>query len=447
MSDRSVLVVEDDLALCEAVVDTLETAGFNVRSAHSMEDATLLLKENKPKLVLSDWHLKGERTGHDLLHYVRRELGDLPVVLMTAFGNVGNAVKAMQDGATDYLQKPFDPDNLVELLSVYVSDQPTGNKPVAVDPRSKEVMRLAERVASSEATVLLTGPSGVGKEVLARYIHQQSTRAGKAFVAINCAAIPENMLEATLFGYEKGAFTGAHQACPGKFEQAQGGTLLLDEISEMDLNLQAKLLRVLQEREVERLGSRKAIPLDVRVIATSNRNMRDEVRANRFREDLFFRLNVFPIKCLSLSERPGDIVPLTEHLLSRHATRASRAVPSLTDDAIAQLTAYDWPGNVRELDNAVQRALILQSGRELTAEDFQLNGGADHQAETSLTVEPHSSTLGESVRRIEYERILMALKQSDQTRETLARQLGMSPRTLRYKLARMRDLGYNVPDA
>ena len=446
ISERSVLVVEDDMALCEAVVDTLETAGFDVRSAHSMEDAAVLLRQQKPKLVLSDWHLQGERTGHDLLHFVRRELGDLPVVLMTAFGNVGNAVKAMQDGATDYLQKPFDPDNLVELLNLYVNDTQAGNKPVAADPRSKEVLQLAERVAGSDATVMLTGPSGVGKEVLARFIHQQSARANQAFVAINCAAIPENMLEATLFGYEKGAFTGAHQACPGKFEQAQGGTLLLDEISEMDLGLQAKLLRVLQEREVERLGGRKAIPLDVRVIATSNRNMREEVRANRFREDLYFRLNVFPIKCLSLAERPGDIVPLTEHLLNRHAQRASRPVPTLSESAKQALTGYNWPGNVRELDNAVQRALILQTGRELSAEDFQLSFHQEDQDKSSQTG-VNDSTLGDAVRRIEYERILMALKDSEQTREGLARQLGMSPRTLRYKIARMRDLGYEVPDA
>lgn len=449
--NRSVLVVEDDLALCEAVVDTLSGAGFNVRSAHNVDDAAIMLRQQKPKVVLTDWHLEGDKTGHELLRYVRREMGELPVVLMTAYGNIGNAVKAMQDGATDYLQKPFDPDNLVGLLNSYMEEETTSIRPIAADPRSLDILSMAERVACTEATVLLTGPSGVGKEVLARYIHEQSTRREQAFVAINCAAIPENMLEATLFGYEKGAFTGAHQASAGKFEQAQGGTLLLDEISEMDLNLQAKILRVLQEREVERIGGRKAIPLDVRVIATSNRNMREEVKNHRFREDLYFRLNVFPIQCLALKDRPADIVPIAQGLVKRHCLRTSRVPPSLSTDAITLLSSYVWPGNVRELENAVQRALILQSGRELSADDFQLysypEAFSDHERAPSNAENNGVASLGQTVKRIEYERLLMEIHESDDTRENLARKLGMSPRTLRYKLAKMRELGYDVPDA
>ena len=444
MTDISVLVVEDDNALREAVVDTLSAAGFSVSSTSSAEHAQQLLHQQTPDLVLSDWNLDN-MSGHDLLKHVRRVHSNLPVVLMTAYGNVGNAVKAMQDGATDYLQKPFSPETLIETVRQYARAQASEGGPVAVDPRSVELLTLARRVAASDATVMLTGPSGVGKEIVARYVHYHSSRRDGPFVAINCAAIPENMLEATLFGYEKGAFTGAHQATPGKFEQAQGGTLLLDEISEMDLNLQAKLLRVLQEREVERIGSRKPTALNVRVIATSNRNMLDEVKVHRFREDLYFRLNVFPLHCLALSERPGDIIPIAEHLIARHCRGGQRLPPRLGADAMAMLTGYRWPGNVRELDNSIQRALILQSGLELRCHDFQLQMTVSGDGQESSAEAGDSSRLSDTVRRIEFERILQTLKDSGDTREGIARQLGISPRTLRYKLARMRDLGYAVP--
>lgn len=311
---------------------------------------------------------------------------------------------------------------------------------VAEDPRTQDVLALARRVAAADVTVTLTGESGVGKEVFARFIHQSSGRAGGPLIAINCAAIPESMLEATLFGHEKGAFTGAAGAHSGKFEQADGGTLLLDEITEMPLGLQAKLLRVLQEREVERLGASVGKHVDVRVIAMSNRDLRQAVSDGVLREDIYYRLNVFPLRIPSLRERRGDILPIAEHLLRRHSSGAGQ-VPRLADDAVQRLLAYDWPGNVRELDNVIQRALILQHDGVITARDLQIE--ADLSAQ--ICGDQNASGLESSLRVSEGELILDALKAENGRRKAAAERLGISPRTLRYKLARLRDLGMSVP--
>ncbi|MEQ8207751.1 MAG: sigma 54-interacting transcriptional regulator, partial [Woeseia sp.] len=276
-----------------------------------------------------------------------------------------------------------------------------------------------------------------GKEVFARFIHDRSLRRDKPFVAINCAAIPENMLEAVLFGYEKGAFTGATSAHPGKFEQAEGGTLLLDEISEMDLSLQAKLLRVIQEREVERLAGRTTIALDVRVLATTNRNLRQCVSDGAFREDLYYRLNVFPLRIPPLRERSGDIFPLTELAIARHHN-ASGPRPLLADCAVARLMTHDWPGNVRELDNLVQRSLIMLSGATVRAGDLAFE---ECDAAPLAAAQPAAANLQDEVKQHEYERIRSALGAHHGKRSAAAKALGISPRTLRYKLARMRDEG------
>jgi two-component system response regulator FlrC len=291
---------------------------------------------------------------------------------------------------------------------------------------------------------MITGESGTGKEVLFRTIHDQSRRASEPCVAINCAAIPGNMLEAILFGYEKGAFTGAYKACPGKFEQAQGGTLLLDEISEMELGLQAKLLRVLQERQVERLGGTKATDLDVRVIATSNRNLREEVAAGRFREDLYYRLNVFPILMPPLRDRPQDIIPLAEFLLGCAARASHVSVPLLDDEAQEQLLHHRWPGNVRELDNVVQRALIIHSGATIGVRDLQLEEINPREATTALVRELPEG-LGESLKDREQSLILDALDEGKGSRKFAAEKLGISARTLRYKIARLREQGLEIP--
>src|SRR5689334_1809771 len=339
-------------------------------------------------------------------------------------------------------------------------------EPVACAASSMRLIELARRVAASDCTVLIFGESGTGKEVLARFIHSRSPRNGEPFVAVNCAAIPENMLEAMLFGYERGAFTGAHAAHPGKFEQAQGGTLLLDEVTEMPLALQAKLLRVLQEREVERLGGRTSITLDVRVLATTNRRLREEVAAGRFREDLYYRLNVFPLALAPLRLRRDDVLPLAMQLLAARC-RPGDKIPALSAEAAHLLLTYPWPGNVRELDNLLQRALILVNGPVIRPEHIQFELANDG---SGLTVAPIATvnvpargvvaqpappandanttgSLASSLDQTERDLILDALRRGQVSRREAAECLGISPRTLRYKLARLREAGIDVPAA
>jgi two-component system, response regulator FlrC len=339
-------------------------------------------------------------------------------------------------------------------------------QPVASAASSQRLLELARRVAASDCTVLIAGESGTGKEVLARFIHRVSARSGGPFVGVNCAAIPENMLEAILFGYERGAFTGAHATHPGKFEQAQGGTLLLDEITEMPLSLQAKLLRVLQEREVERLGGRAAIPLDLRVLATTNRRLREEVAAGRFREDLYYRLNVFPLGLAPLRQRRDDILPLAMQLLGMRS-RPGESIPALSADAAQLLLTYPWPGNVRELDNLLQRALILINGPVILAEHIQFEpahevplnppaaepvpqiavhvAAAPVLAQDSCVPDEAHGSLADSLGQVERNVLLDALRDGISTRREIAERLGISPRTLRYKLARLRAAGVDVP--
>ncbi len=448
MSQTRIMIVEDDAGLREALVDTLLLGDYQVIEADSAESAMVLLNQTSVDLVVSDVNM-GDTNGLTLLRNIKQKLPNLPVLLMTAFAKIDDAVQAMRDGATDYLAKPFAPEVLLNLVNRYApSKQVISTQPIVGDASSKKLLELAQKVAASEATVMVLGPSGSGKEVLARYIHDKSNRAAEGFVAINCAAIPENMLEATLFGYDKGAFTGALQACPGKFEQAQDGTILLDEITEMDLGLQAKLLRVLQEREVERLGSRKTIKLNVRVIATSNRDLKLAVQNGTFREDLYYRLNVFPLMWAPLNDRKGDVVPLAEHLIRRHTNHDSQ-VATLSSAARVKLEQYSWPGNVRELENVIQRALILSSAGKIDAGDLLIDiedqsTFADVGQETEVT--DLSSKLGSELQQQEHQIILETLSQCNGRRKDVAEQLGISPRTLRYKLAKMREVGIDLPN-
>jgi len=446
MTVHKILVVEDDEGLREALVDTLSLAGYNCIEADSGESALLLLKSHQVDIVVSDVQMGG-MSGLSLLKSIKNQQSNLPVLLMTAYGTIDDAVQAMQDGACNYIAKPFAPQVLLNMVSQYIPPKIVNKKdPIVADKRSLELLTLAKKVASTEASVMILGPSGSGKEVLAQYVHNHSKRSSGAFIAINCAAIPENMLEATLFGYEKGAFTGAIQACPGKFEQAQGGTILLDEITEMDLGLQAKILRVLQEREVERLGGRKTISLDVRVIATSNRDLKEAVSEGLFREDLYYRLNVFPLTWLPLSQRVDDIFVLAEHLVSRHCQNNGESIPEFSGAARSKLNAYHWPGNVRELDNVIQRALILHSNKLIDAADLLI----ENFDTAIMAVEPEKEIikedkLGSELKLQEHQIILDTLLACHGSRKAVAERLGISPRTLRYKIAKMRDSGIEIP--
>ncbi len=462
-----ILVVEDDPNLREAIVDSLMLKGHLVQEVCNGAEAVRVIAQSSLDIVLSDINMP-EMDGLQLLAHVKKYQPWLPIILMTAYGDVGQAVKAMQVGANDYLMKPFE---VQELLTVINKYQPSNNEiiedvPIAESPASKGLFQVAKKVAATDSTVLISGESGTGKEVLARYIHQQSQRSGQPFVAINCAAIPENMLEAMLFGYEKGAFTGAYAATPGKFEQANGGTLLLDEITEMDISLQAKLLRVLQEQQVERLGGKKVIDLDVRIIATTNRELGDYVADGHFREDLYYRLSVFPLNWLPLRERKEDIKPLMQLLLQKHAGKMKKPVPKLNSEAEAKLLAHPWPGNVRELDNTVQRALILQQGMQITAEDLVLTPVPKNRRfvtqevteNTAINLSPADdlgravegavegvlgSALGSDLKQREIELIVQALNE-EPSRKEAAERLGISPRTLRYKVAKLRDEGIDI---
>lgn len=472
MSKSQILVVDDDKRLREAIIDTLLISGYECKEASSGEEALDLLSRVRIDMVISDIQMDG-MDGHTLLNSIHERYSSIPVLLMTAYANIDGAVKAMRDGAIDYLAKPFAPEVLLNQVSRYVPTHIIDKRdPVFGDPKTKVLLAMAQKVAKSEATVMITGPSGAGKEVLSRFVHDKSSRSEGPFVAINCAAIPETMLEATLFGYEKGAFTGAIQACPGKFEQAQGGTILLDEITEMDLGLQAKLLRVLQEKEVERLGSRKTVSLDIRVIATSNRDLKQAVAEGKFREDLYYRLNVFPLKWPPLRERPLDIVPIANFILQRLAKDNKLAPKEISNEAKKKLLSYSWPGNVRELDNVMQRAMII-AGSEIQPDDLIFddeNGYISTDIEQPInneivednnelvtpiilnerntnkdSVTNNPASLGSELKQQEFQIIMDALKEFNGSRQAVADKLQISPRTLRYKIAKMREEGYVIP--
>jgi len=466
MSIAKILIVEDDSELQEALVDTLSLNGFEVISVSSAEEALAAL-DDEIGMVFSDIRMDG-MDGYTLMMRIRAAKPYLPIVLMTAYGTIEQAVDAMKAGAVDYIVKPFEANVLVEKAKVYFNrDASSEDDFIVADPVTQQLKTMAKKVAESEASVLISGESGTGKEVLARYIHSQSKRSKQPFVAINCAAIPESMLEAMLFGYEKGAFTGAAKAMPGKFEQAQNGTIFLDEIGEMKTDLQAKILRVLQEKEVERIGSTKTIDLDVRVLSASNIDMKNAITTNDFREDLFYRLNVFPMHLPPLRERQRDIAAIAERLIQRHCG-TTRVQPMISAPAMKQLIQYTWPGNIRELDNVIQRALVMMSGDTIQEQNILLDEAfmtiSVPKLQVSETEDSESKVNDASINEAgegakdfkaielpmdlkarETHLILETLKQNSGHRQKTAEALNISPRTLRYKIAKLKEQGVEVP--
>ncbi len=436
MNTSRVLIVEDDPTLRMALVDTLETAGFEVFEAVNGKEALLQLMHHDVEAIVSDVQMD-VMDGDELLTQVRNRYPSIPFLMMTAHASIERAVSAIRDGAVDYLQKPFEAAALVSAVErMTIGSKLDSGAMIAEDPATKSILEVARRVAPSDASIMISGESGTGKEVLAKTIHELSDRSDGPFVALNCAAIPENMLEAILFGYEKGAITGAQVAREGKFEQANGGTLLLDEISEMALELQSKLLRVLQEQEVERLGGKSVIPLNVRVLATTNRKLTEEVASGRFREDLYFRLNVFPMELPPLRARREDIIPLSHRFIKAYA--AERAL-DLSASAEDKLMSHGWRGNIRELGNCIHRACILASGSTITPSDLVFD-------ELTSSSSPSDQPAGDDLKGNERDLILAALRDSNGNRKLASERLGISGRTLRYKLAKYKEDGITIPE-
>jgi len=428
-----ILVVDDEPLVCDFLREALSLKGYEVIVVRSGRKALNILKRNNIAAVITDVRMP-EMSGLTLLNKIRAFSPSVPVVMITAHGTVNGAVDMMKRGATDYITKPFSPARLYETMEKLMGNRRAGGelsrKIITADPEMLQILETARIVAKRKASVFIQGESGTGKEMVARAIHELSDRCDKPFVAVNCAAVPESLLENELFGHERGSFTGATTKQIGKFEHAHRGTLLLDEIVEMATPLQAKLLRVLQEDEIDRIGSNTPTKIDVRIIAITNRNVNEEIRRGRFRSDLFYRLCVVPITVPPLREREGDIPLLVEHFLNVFSKRTGTPVPSISEESMKALQAYSWPGNVRELMNVVENATMLCKGDILSPRYFSF-----HDLETEL---PDSSWNFEGITLYEAEKrlIMNTLKRVDFNKTRAAKLLGTTPRTIRNKLKR-----------
>jgi len=424
-----ILVADDEPSFRELLADILESAGHEVVEARDGLEALAALEHGSFDLLLTDQRMP-RMDGLELLRHSRQLSAPPPVVVLTAHGTIPDAVEAVRLGATDYLTKPLpSPAALLAVVDRLLAPEEAAGAFVTEDPRLKELLDLIDTVAPRDVPVLITGESGTGKELVARRLHERSGRPGGPFAAVNCAALPESLAESELFGHERGAFTGADKARGGRFEEAHGGTLFLDEVGELPATLQAKLLRVLEERVVRRLGGAADIPVDVRVVAATNRDLQGAVAQGSFRQDLYFRLAVVPIHLPPLRERAGDIPALANHLLATLAARHRLPVPDVAPAALAALESHRWPGNVRELRNALERALVVRGGATIRAEDLALapTGGPVPGSEGTVP-------LDREVR--EREAILEALRRAGGNREEAAGLLGVSVRTLYYRLRR-----------
>lgn len=448
MRNYSILVVDDETKMRRLLEIMLSDLGFIVHQAENGAQALQFLKRHEIDLVITDLQMP-HLNGIELLKQLRTAENHVPVIVVTAYGTVETAVQAMKYGASDYILRPFELEaveasiqralklNQIERQKRYLQDQLNQGwgEFIGNSPAMQRIYTLIQQVAPTKTSVLIQGETGTGKELVARAIHRASPRANELFVAINCAAIPAEILESELFGYNKGAFTGALKDHTGKFELADGGTLFLDEITEMDFSLQAKLLRVLQERSIERLGSHQSIPIDVRIIAASNRNPKQAIETNRLREDLFYRLNVFTIELPALKERKQDILPLARHFLKKHATEFGYATPQLSEDAVSSLSNYNWPGNVRELENMMERATVLSAGQAIEKAHLPINVNVKKNAHSKVEIKLNESIgLTQEVEKLEKQLIKQALEVSGNNKSAAAQRLKISERSLWYKI-------------
>jgi len=432
---NSILVVDDEVAMGVALKEALSRKGYSVDLAVNGNEALEQFSKGSYSMVISDMQMPGQ-SGMELLKEIKRSSPLTPVLLITAYGTVEKAVEAIKEGAIDFMLKPFSLDCLeaaVErALKTELNFEVGGKEMLTRSHVMNKVVAMAETVAGSDATVMLSGESGTGKELMARFIHAKSERASGPFIAVNCASIPESLLESELFGHEKGAFTGALAQRQGKFEQANGGTILLDEISEMDLKLQAKLLRVIQEREVERVGGKETVTLDIRIIATTNRNLEEEVLSGGFREDLFYRLNIFPLRLPSLRERTQDVEYLAKHFMASFSAKYARQIKGISEGAMQRLKTYGWPGNIRELENTIERAVLLASGSLIEVDQLELKTGRGASPAAGAGVIPGAEDI--TISEMEKRLIIKTLDGRGGNRTRAAEALGISVRTLRNKL-------------
>jgi two-component system response regulator FlrC len=427
----SILVVDDDQQMRAALKEAVLRMGYDAVISEHPVDALKKLNDVSVSMIVTDMKMP-KMDGLSFIKEARKKVGNLPMLVITGYATVENAVEAMKEGVCDYLMKPFSFDTLTSAIESVISRGSNAkNEVITSNDKMIELLKLADSVAPSDMTVLVLGESGTGKELLARYIHKASRRSDKALIPVNCAAIPDNLLESELFGFEKGAFTGANEKKIGKFELAHGGTILLDEIGEMTSTLQAKLLRVLQEREIDRIGGKQPVPVDVRVIATTNRELTNEISEGRFREDLYYRLSVFPVKLPPLRERPEDIELLADHFAKKYAAQLNKNVTGFTEETMEFLMTRKWKGNIREFENAVQRAVLIARSALICIDDFMLDG------EISST-----TTNNGNIKDMEMELILKTLEDTNGNKTKAAKLLGVSVRTIRNKL---NGYGKNFP--
>jgi DNA-binding NtrC family response regulator len=419
---KPILIVDDDHQMQTALKEAISRVGFEAILAGDGQEALHLLTQSSFSMIVTDMRMP-KMDGLSLLKEIRRKIGHIPILVITGFGTIQDAVEVMKEGASDYLLKPFSFEALITKIQTLMERIHQERGFLTENQKMLQVLKIAEEVSTSDTSILIYGESGTGKELLARTIHKKSRRNRKPLVAINCAAIPDSLMESELFGHEKGAFTGASEKKIGKFEFANQGTVLLDEIGEMSLNLQAKLLRVLQEREINRVGGNQAIPIDIRVIATTNRDLYKESLEGKFREDLFYRLNVFPLHIPPLRERPEDIILLSHHFLKNFSSMLGKNLKGFTTQAINFLVARSWRGNIRELQNTIQRSAHLSKEALVDISDFMI------EEEPS----PVLSSPGK-IRELEKDMILKTLKEVNGNKTQAAKILGVSVRTIRNKL-------------